>query len=293
MSSSTLRSQNPDSLAANAVFYRDARPKVPVIYVEGDKDYKLFSHLFKKASCQIVQCNGKNKVIATITKLNKFKIPGVLAIADADFDRLMSEGLKVRDNLYYTDSHDSETMILQGDTFDALLSEYADEEKIQQFYQYHDSPLQVILGICSKIGFVEYYSQNFQTGLCFKEVHHNRFIDDEYFTFDYKGFVTALINGSKSLPYKDKVKKDLLDGETRFQDKIWDICRGHDLTDVISFFFKHYGSEKFLSYYENSDKVESLLRMSYHHKMFEETALYSSLKKWQTEHAALADFLKS
>ena len=273
-------------------FFKDARPHVPTIYVEGDKDYKLFSHLFKSSSCQIIQCNGKNKVIATITKLNKFNVHGVLAIADADFDRLMEEGLKIRENLYYTDSHDSETMILSGDTFEALLSEYADPSKIQQFYQYHPSPLKAVLDICIRIGFVEFYSQNFQTGLCFKEVHHNRFIDDEYFTFDYKGFVTALINGSKSLPYKDRVKKDLLEGETKYAAYTWDICRGHDLTDVISFFFKHYGVEKLSPYYDNSDKVETLLRMSYHHKMFEETALYASLKKWQLDHSDWCPFLK-
>jgi len=293
MSSSTLLSQSSASLAANAFFYRDVKPDTPTIYVEGDKDYRLFSHLFKSGSCQIVVCNGKNKVISTITKLNKCNIKGVLAIADADFDRLMEGTLKYQENLFYTDTHDSETMILSADTFDSLLSEYGDDEKLKQFYEYHEIPLKAIVKICVKIGFVELYSLYFQSGLSFKEVHHNRFIDDEYFTFDYKSYVTALINNSKSLPYKDKVKKDLLEGEDKYADRPWEICRGHDLTDVISFFFKHYGSDKLLSYYDTSDKVEILLRMAYHYKTFEGTKLHSSLKQWQNNNSQWKPFLKS
>ncbi len=63
--------------------------------------------------------------------LNKENFQRILAIVDADFERL--ECLPNVPNLILTDTHDLETMLIQSPALDKVLAEIGSEEKITKF----------------------------------------------------------------------------------------------------------------------------------------------------------------
>ncbi|WP_235526446.1 DUF4435 domain-containing protein [Nostoc piscinale] len=102
------------------------------LLVEGSSDKTFYERFIDKLACQVVIISGKPSskqcVINTLEILDKSNFQGVLAIVDADFDRLKSLFLS-SPNLLYTDTHDLEIMLIQSPALDKVLAEFGSDEK--------------------------------------------------------------------------------------------------------------------------------------------------------------------
>ena len=58
------------------------------ILVEGDTDKRVYQRFINEETCHLKVALNKDNAIATITILDSSQFTGVLAIVDADFDRL-------------------------------------------------------------------------------------------------------------------------------------------------------------------------------------------------------------
>lgn len=92
-----------------------------VVVVEGDDDKMVYEKFFSSVTVLIYPDGNCDKHILILNAL-KFYKERVLAIKDADFDRLNGFS-PVYDNLFITDTHDLEGMILQSDIFENLSPE--------------------------------------------------------------------------------------------------------------------------------------------------------------------------
>jgi len=82
-----------------------------VVLLEGEKDVRLFSNLLDDGHVRLLPSNGKPNAINALRVLEQDGWKGVLAIVDADFDPI-EEITYPLVNLFFTDTHDIETMIL-------------------------------------------------------------------------------------------------------------------------------------------------------------------------------------
>ena len=104
------------------------------LIVEGESDRNGYKHLIDTESCRIIPAHGKENALDALDILEEDDFPGVLAVVDADFWRL--EGIKPSSpNLFITDTHDLETMILKSPALGKLLTEFGSDSKIEELTQ--------------------------------------------------------------------------------------------------------------------------------------------------------------
>ena len=116
---------------------RMARSQFGGIYiiVEGSTDVKVYKGLTVEGEVRFIDAREKSVLVEAIRLLNADHQTGVLAIADADFDRLPPLQLFNEPNLLYCDHHDGETMLIDSPALEKVLRELGSSEKIRAVEQ--------------------------------------------------------------------------------------------------------------------------------------------------------------
>src|SRR5208282_5535369 len=73
---------------------RQIKRSVTALLLEGSTDLRLYRNLTDESKCQIYSVKGKDHVIEAFEALKRDKLPGVLAIVDADTDHLEGKVFK-------------------------------------------------------------------------------------------------------------------------------------------------------------------------------------------------------
>ena len=138
--------------------------KPVIVHVEGDNDIS-FIRWFTDQKVTINQNNGKEAALAAVAIAIRANRKGIVAIVDSDFDNILKIGPD--QNVFRTDTHDIETMILKEGLFRASEDLFRDENKSNNFT--YDDIWNSILNIGKKIGKLRLISAEKDLGLDFKE----------------------------------------------------------------------------------------------------------------------------
>lgn len=120
--------------------------------------------------------------------------------------------------------------------------------------------------------------------LGFNDMQLEDYILDEL-SLDYERYISNAISGSKQKDNKLNVKA-VFGREKEKNYDIWQICRGHDLTQIIAAFYsneKKYSVGNIKAKYIKASTIERELRMAYSMEAFYKTELFLDLEKWQRE----------
>jgi hypothetical protein len=275
--------ETPTRIATKIRLLRDGHLKhASFLLVEGDTD-KLFCELYvvDKSSCEVIPANGRLNVIEVLTILEKDNFSGVLAIADADFEVLRGIAPD-RVNLFFTDTHDLETMILKSEALDKFLSGYGDTEKIVAFEKTACKRVREILLETGRwVGYLRWISLEEGLHLAFEKLPFNNFVDIGTLSLDLDKLVKAVIGFAKQpLPLSAaELKQKILD-KVNSQHELWYVCQGHDLIEILAIGMRQTFAG--LSKREvHADKLEKNLMLAYEKRWFNETQLYLSLSHWE------------
>jgi hypothetical protein len=133
----------PNSITSD-IRMRRSQFKGTFIIVEGDTDQRFFKRFVEENLCQIVSAYNKENAIDILEILDKDRFDGVLAIVDADFWRI--DGIEyLKANLFLTDTHDLETMILRSPALEKLMDELGSVNKIGELTKKYGKDVRRIL----------------------------------------------------------------------------------------------------------------------------------------------------
>lgn len=251
------------------------------LIVEGKTaDLRVYRRFVDLEICQIIPAYGKENAIGALEILENDGFAGVLTIVDADFWRL--EGKKLTSsNMFITDSHDLETMILKSPALEKLLVEYGSVKKIEKFTQQHSQDLrQVLLDLGRSVGSLRWISLQRNLSLTFEDIVFSRFINQKMLVLDSIKMIRTVKNKSNR---PDLDEKDLQKGINEMINSDhdpWDLCTGHDLVNILSLGLRNtLGSNKVNDV--QPELLEKFLRAAYESVYFFATQLYQSLKAWE------------
>ncbi len=269
----------PNSIA-NDIRMRRSLFKGTFIIVEGDTDQRFFKGFVDENLCQIVSAHEKDKAISVLEILDDSKFDGVLAIVDADFWRI--DGFEcLKANLFLTDTHDLETMILHSPALEKLINERGSTNKIDALAKKSGKNVrQILLDAGVPIGYLRWISGKECFYLKFEGLEFGKFIDDSTLLIDITEMIKTVKNKSQKHDLDaeciEKSIQELIDNNYDF----WDVCCGHDLTNILSLGFR-----KALGSYNAKevtvDIIERELRLAYEKRFLLETNLYKLLKAWE------------
>lgn len=274
--------RGPDGIA-NALLLKRRYPGnelLTFVLVEGDTDKRLYEAFTDKRSCAIHVAYSKSTVIEVLTILEQSKVAGVSAIIDADFDVL--EGKEYASpNLFLTDTHDAELMIVQSPALEKLLGEFGSESKIEEIKRQTGKDIRTLLLDGSRtFGYTRLLSLRKGLALKFDELELHRCFDRHTFMIDEVKAIDCIRNKSQQLRISaEQIQTGIAEIKSDEYDT-WHICCGHDLTNILSWGLR--GALGTNNPHEvTSLTIEKSLRLAYEYVHFKQTHLYAALRVWE------------
>lgn len=258
-----------------------------IIIFESENDIRNFIKFFDD-NCECIPAFGKKNATGALKMIDRDNIEGVLTIVDNDYWFL--ESFKIDSpNMLVTDSHDSETMILQSGALDNLLLELADESKLQKFVSKEAKGIREILLEKGKyIGYFRWFLSKYKIrAFILRDLKFQRFINSNSLIIDIDKLIwEALKKNLKVIHIPDNFKTFkkyvlivLNDLDKKGYD-LWHICAGHDLIKILIIGLKFiFGNKTGKNIYQRL--LEITMRLSYAINHFQTTKLYKSIKVWE------------
>lgn len=250
--------------------------------------------------------DGWGNVEKAIQAVNHFKIKGVLGIIDADFKRI--EKKEIQANLYLTNFHDKEMMLLNSAAWKSVLIQFSNNSissktgssKLQEFENSaNKSVLKAILNAAKQIADIRLLNERNNFILKFKEkktkkgkttfdyIKYEDFINKKTLQVDNEKLQKAVENKSQKLGFFNDVKIQnklkVIQNETY---DLMEICNGHDVVNIFLFALQEaIGSEKNKKDADRitAERIEESLTIAYRFEDFKTTNLYQDLKNWESE----------
>ncbi len=258
------------------------------ILVESPDNKKLFENLLHE-KCRFYSANGWANVIENIKKVNleNNNSYALIGIIDADFRRISNE-IPTEKNIFMTDYHDTEIMII---SFVALekLNILVDKEKIQTFENQQSKPLRdFILELIRPISVLRWLNHRDNLGLKFKVRSRDK--DDNY--IDYKSFIDEKYKfnldillkevenkSQKQGFFKDKTIKQDFDNLLKNDFDLKELSNGHDFMNVLTMILKRIAKNTPIKVAD----IETNFIFAYHLTDFQKTHLHQFLAVWETQ----------
>jgi hypothetical protein len=248
-----------------------------ILVVEGKSDIRLFRSLFNQEKIKIESIDGKKQLIKSMQDFIESYRNKVLSICDADFDHIESmEDERLLSDIYLTDFHDAEVMMLKSNSLNSFIDEYSQSDKLLYL---KNNLLNKAFNASKTLGLLRYINFKKDMKINFKKLNFSQFLVINPLTIDININLEILIDIliSRS-PKFASTKEDLFNYYNEYIKNDYDDCQincGHDLTNIISYIFR----QKEFSIETNMDvnKVESALRLSYQQHYFKETKLYKNI----------------
>ena len=251
------------------------------LIVEGrTADLPIYRRLVDTKLAQVTPAHSKDNALEALKILENADFDGVVAIVDADFWRL--EGVEpTSPNLFITDTHDLETMLLESPSLEKLLDEFGSEQKITNFTANSRMDVrQTLLAAACPIGYLRWISQRNSLSLTFEGIVFSRFIDRNTLHIDTGELIQEVKNKSRRQNLNENDLRDKIDELTDSKHNFWDICCGHDLVGILSFgLYRILGSNQRREV--EPEVLEKFLRAGYESTYFLSTQLYQSLRGWE------------
>lgn len=266
----------PDRIANSIRLLRSDHEGVFLI-VEGHSDKLIYERLVNKQEVRITIASGKNNAIKALSILEKENFCRVFAVIDADFSRIEQQ-IPDSNNLFLTDEHDLEMMLIKSAAFDKLLKERGSEEKIAAFPK---DIRETLLKLGQEIGKLRLLSLRNELNLKFEGLNFSKFIDKKNLSIDIDKLIISIKNHSQKLSLDEQqIKQDLSVISDENHDP-WQLCCGHDFISILAIaLWKVLGTRN-----ANDVKKEDWereLRLAYELSYFYQTQIYQLMVNWQS-----------
>jgi 5S rRNA maturation endonuclease (ribonuclease M5) len=269
----------PDRIANSIRLLRGDHEGVFLI-VEGHSDKLIYERLVNKQEVRVTIASGKNNAIKALSILEKEdNFRRVVAVIDADFSRIEQQ-IPHSNNLFLTDEHDLEMMLIKSAAFDKLLKERGSEEKIKAFTE---DIRETLLKLGQEIGKLRWLSLRNKLDLKSEGLKFVKFIDKEKLSINIDKLIRSIKNNSQKPSLDEQqIKQDLSVISDENHDP-WQLCCGHDFIDILAIALC-----KVLGTWNANDvKTEVLereLRLAYELSYFYQTQIYQLMVNWQSNH---------
>lgn len=266
-----MRELRTAPIIANEVSMLRAAMRGPIVLVEGDSDTRLYREfLLPSPYVRVTHCDGKPILLDAMEMIAGRNIRGVVAICDADFDRVI--GRTVPYNILQADSHDAEMMIARSAGLKRAFEEiYEISFEAHEFQTIRD----YLLNISARIGSIRLWNTENASRLKFQGLNPGDFLDaDEGFL--YTDYVRRLLEESFS---SSEDLGDILDLIRDYRSDVdsFELSCGHDFTALLDADAAIKGER---SRY-GPEVIEKMLRLGFSATNFSETQLARALGEWE------------
>ena len=240
-----------------------------LLVVEGNDDKKVYGRLFDRDKVDIYPIGGCGHYETLLSSLNSKFYPRLAVIKDADFEHIVGYEYEFP-NLFRTDTHDAETMMMTDTFYESFKTEFLDgnDDVLAEMMKVHDEmmPLSWLKLACKEMN---------------KKVNFGTFSLYNFYKGDTAVDVEACRNILNKIPENASIgvpTESDIDGVKRKYGAVDKnkLNNGHDLCDGFAYKYKALGNKNEI----NIEALEKVLRTAFTMMQFKETKLYSDMAAW-------------
>ena len=246
--------------------------KIAVI-VEGEDDIKLYQKLFNKDSVFLYCADNWYFVVEATKRLSAFQ-NRIIGIKDADFDSVLGIDYSSIPNLFQTDTHDAETLIINNEIINNLLMEYVGD--------IDDTLISNISEQLSWYSHLRLFNQVNQFGIRFKGFKIGKIYSKPNYTIDPDSFLQKVKehgDNSKITNFPNKYDIENIKTAIPIADPLM-LSNGHDLTNCIGIYLTGKTKGGGIS----GKDICRQLRIHYNINIFKNTDLYKNIDNWSSQY---------
>jgi hypothetical protein len=253
--------------------------KGTILIVEGETDASVLDRFIDRASCEIEVSQGKANALEALDLLEDEGFAGVVAIVDADFDRLTGKTHQL-ENLCVTDLHDLDLMIFCSRALEHFVRHHAVKTLFSREFNSDFGRLRerIILDslplACCRLA-----SHTRNLKLHFKSLRHQEFLDLTSLKIDSEQLVAKLIARSRTACSEADLNTYML-REAQANHDPYQLANGHDVAAVLGLALRHLLADK-KDPQTYASEVESGLRLAFDWEAMILTKLYDCLRSWE------------
>jgi Protein of unknown function (DUF4435) len=219
-------------VAAQVRFIRQVR-KGTILIVEGETDARVLDRFIDSTSCDFEVGFGKKNVINALDLLEDEGFPGVVAIVDADFDRLLGKTYRL-ENLRLTDSHDLDLTIFVTSALERYIAEHADKYLFKKQFTADISTVRTrVINASLPLAYCRFTSEHKNIDLYFKDLKHDKFVNLDDLSTDSDQLVAELVARSSTKCTAASLKT-YIETEAAENHDPYQLANGHDVAAIIS-----------------------------------------------------------
>jgi len=229
-------------------------PTTVLLLVEGFDDYRALIGIINEKTCD-VKCTGKGKegVFNYLIKTHEFNKGSIIGLVDSDYEKILKEDgyplpppTFIRMHLFYTDSHDINTMVASSKAFFRMLTTRYPEKSFQSITL--EKIREDAVSIAQHIGLLRCLSAHKKYRKCRFNFREDVRLDPPY-TLQYIDIiekkadidrVIEQVGGGITLEKKIEIRNfitekypDELKNRYPKEDLDWQLCQGHDLFSIL------------------------------------------------------------
>lgn len=252
------------------------------VFFEGESDFRLFRQFFDESQCCLfphpagARGPGRAEVVRTMEQLRG--VDRVMAIVDADFWHVTGRK-PLLPNLFITDTHDTETLVIRSSAFDKTLDNYCDLGKLRGFLDHLSAKhlRSVLLVSAEGIGYLRLANETERLGLPFSRIDLAQFVNPTSLAVDCGALVDAIGDAHKGRHVRKNALLQSIENGRRAGHDPWHIVCGHDIVKVLSV-----GLRDSFGCGEGHDpeELERGLRQAFAREHFRRTKLYKEIQYW-------------
>ncbi len=255
--------------------------KGTILILEGATDARLFGHFVDSALCDIEVAFGKKNLVDALDLLEDEGFPGVVAIADADFDRLIEKHYNL-ENLCLTDKHDLDLTIFTSSALRRYINEHADSHLFETEFKSDLSAVRDrIVNASIPISYCRFASTYRNLGLYFKDLKLDDFVSEDNLSAKTDELISELIRRSSTHCTETQLKTHITSVAVTKHDA-YQLVNGHDVAAVLGIALrKVLGTRRLVHTW--ASEIESGLRLAFDWEGIRDTQIYEFLLSWETK----------
>lgn len=270
MSSIQQVSQPSDTVAAVVQMLRSPLTQGKVlIVIEGEDDSKLYRKIFREDTTHQHVLGGCLHMEDVARDCSPSYGQRLIVLKDADFDHLNGTTYPYS-NLFLTDTHDAETMIVNRDCIEAICCEHLSKSD--------DTFMEKVLQDLLPLSYMKWYDNVHRLNTCFDILKVSSVYDGAN-PIDIGGTLTKLYANPKN---NTVTRMTTADVESFIRSNpnadVLQLTNGHDLCECIRIRLHHLMATPVNI---NHKEIPKLLRTHYSKEQYRNTSMYNQINQWE------------
>ena len=264
------------------------------ILVEGAKDLKVYAKFFNREQVKLTQTFGKYKMREAFSILSERNYMSKFAIRDADFLRVSGNAKydeSYQDDIYVTDGHDSEVMMVTVNALEDMLSVAVDVDALESLEERLGQSFRSwLFTLAYQVGCLRLANKRGALGLSFKpatqdgnRIKFKKFICGKNLTIDLDQMIHIVWEYSKNrgVEVADRqVIKAKYEETYKNNHANLEVINGHDIAEITCI-LASIGAKCKSQIFQHPDRVEEALALSFDRDKFRRTQLFGKIDSWK------------